>query len=166
MQLPSIEVFLKWPKANYVNPSEVRGPAIIVLTMIFVPLLCVIVALRIYSRCCVSKNFGKDDVAIVAAVVPTLGCAVITVLAVLQYGWSRHVWDVPYDQLVLGLKLVIAVEILFSFGCTLTKLSMLLLIRRIMAGSQGILQRLAQTVMVIVVLECLIFSIVVINTCR
>src|SRR5208282_6226795 len=124
------------------------------------------VALRTYTRVRLSKNFGADDIAIVAAVFPTLGVAVLTLIAVRNCGWSRHVWDVPTDQLELGLKYVIAVEVLFGIACSLTKLSMLLLILRVMAAGSTILRRLSITVMVIVFLEMFIFAIVVINTCR
>jgi hypothetical protein len=166
MQLPPVDVLVTWPQGNYTNPSEVRGPAILILTAIFVPLLVILIALRTYTRLRLSKNFGADDIAILVAVFPTMGCAVLTLTAVLNYGWSRHVWDIPPDQLELGLKYVIAVEVLFAVACSLTKLSMLLLILRVLAAGSVILRRLSITVMVIVVLESFIFSIVVINTCR
>jgi hypothetical protein len=166
MQLPPVDVIITWPQSNYIDPSEVRGPAILVLTLIFVPILVTLVVLRTYTRLCLSKNFGADDIAIVAAAFPTMGVAVLTLLAVLHYGWSRHVWDVPPDQLELGLKYVIAVEILFCIACSLTKLSMLLLILRVLAVGSTILRRLSITVMIIVFLESVIFTIVVINTCR
>jgi hypothetical protein len=166
MQLPPVDVIITWPQGNYTNPSEVRGPAIVILTLIFVPLLVILVALRTYTRLRLSKNFGADDIAIVAALFPTMGCAVLALLAVLHYGCNRHVWDVPPDQLELGLKYVIAVEVLFCIACSLTKLSMLLLILRVLAAGSTILRRLSITVMVIVFLESVIFSIVVINTCR
>jgi hypothetical protein len=166
MQLPPLDVIATWPAANYTHPEEVRGPAILVITLIFVPLLVILVALRTYTRLRLSKNFGADDTAIVAAVFPTVGCAVLSLLSVLYYGWSRHVYDVPADQLVLGLKIGMAVEVLFSIGCSLTKISMLLLILRVLAGTQDALRQLSISVMVVVFLEMIIFSIVVINTCR
>lgn len=166
MQLPPVDVIITWPQGNYTNPSEVRGPAILILTVIFVPLLVILVALRTYTRLRLSKNFGADDIAIVAAVFPTMGCAVLTLIAVRSYGWSRHIWDVPYSQLELGLKYVIVIEVLFCIACSLTKLSMLLFILRVMAAGSTILKRLSITVMVIVFLEMFIFTIVVINTCR
>jgi hypothetical protein len=165
MQLPPVDVLITWPQGNYNNPSEVRGPAILILTVIFVPLLVILVALRIYTRLRLSKNFGADDIAILAAVFPTMGCAVLTLTAVLHYGWSRHAWDIPPDQLEVGLKYVIAVEVLFAVACSLTKLSMLLLILRVLAAGSVILRRLSITVMAIVCLESFIFSIVVVNTC-
>lgn len=166
MQLPPLEVIATWPQSNYTNPSEVRGPAILILTLIFIPLLLILVSLRIYTRLSLSGNFGADDIAIIAAVFPTVGCAILALVAVLHYGWSRHVWDVPPDQLVIGLKFVIAVEILFVAGCSLTKVSMLLLILRIMAGGSGRLRQITVTLMVVVCVDCFIYFIVAINTCR
>jgi hypothetical protein len=166
MQLPPLEVYLTWPEANYLHPSEVRGPAILVLTFIFVPLLVILVGLRTYTRLRLTKSFGYDDIAIVAAVFPTLACASITVYAVKNTGWDRHIWDVPIDELVISLKLAIAIEVLFSSACTLTRMSILLLVLRLMATGRGVLRRLAVWSMVFIVVEQVIFSIVVINTCR
>jgi hypothetical protein len=166
MQLPPIEVIATWPQPNYINPSDVRGPTILILTSIFIPLLVILVALRIYTRLRISKSFGADDIAIIAAVFPTVGCAVLALVAVLHYGWSRHVWDVPPDQLVTGLKFVIAVEILFVTGASLTKVSMLLLINRIMASGSGTLRRISMGMMVLVCVDCMIYLIVTVNTCR
>lgn len=166
MQLPPTEVLLTWPVGNYTHPSEVRGPAVLILTLIFVPTLLVLVALRAYTRLRLTKNFGSDDVAIVAAVVPTLGCAIITVIAVLYHGWDRHVWDVPSDQLVLALQLAMGVEILYSFACSLTRLSILFLVCRIMAAGSNALRQFAIAMMVLVCMEEFVFCVVAINTCR
>lgn len=165
MQLPPLSVIETWPVANYINPTEVRGPTILILTVIFIPLLVILVALRIYARLRLSNNFGADDIAIIAAVFPTVGVAVLALVADLHYGWSRHVWDVPPDQLVTGLKFVIAVEILFVTGASLTKVSMLLLVNRIMASGSAMLRRISTALMVTVVADCVIFLIVCINTC-
>ena len=166
MQLPPLDVLLTWPVGNYTNPSEVRGPAILALTLTFVPFVLLLVAARIYTRVRLTKNLGADDIVIVAAVVPTLACAVITVLAVLNYGWNRHIWDVPTNEIETALKVAMAVEILFSLGCTLTKISVLLLIIRVMASSSNFLRKLAIGMIILVSIEDLIFCIVSLNTCR
>jgi hypothetical protein len=166
MQLPPLEVLITWPEGNYSHPSEVRGPAVLILTLIFVPTLLILVALRAYTRLCLTKNFGPDDVAIAASVVPTLGCAVITMLAVLYHGWDRHVWDNPPDQLVLALKLSMAVEILYSFACSLTRLSILLLVFRVMAAGGGTLRHITIFMITLVCVQQFIFLVVSINTCR
>jgi hypothetical protein len=166
MQLPPLEVMLSWPVGNYAHPSEVRGPAIHILTYIFVPLLTVLVLLRAYTRLRLTKNFGADDVAIVAALVPTLACAVLSMLAVQYHGWDRHVWDVPTDQLIITLKFELAIETLFSLACVLTRISILLLIIRLMSTGSRALKRMAIAAIVLMCLEEIVFTIVAINTCK
>jgi hypothetical protein len=166
MQLPPVEVILSWPQGNYTNPSEVRGPVIFILTYLMVPLLTVLVCLRTYTRLRLTNNFGPDDIAIVLATIPTLGCAVLTILAVTYHGWNRHVWDVPSNELEIALKYALVVEILFSLACSLTRLSILLLIMRVMAAGKSILRQLAIIVMVLVVVEEFVFCTVALNTCR
>ncbi len=165
MQLPPVDVFLSWPRANYEHPSEVRGPAILIITLISVPILVTLVALRVYTRLRLTKNFGPDDFAIVVAVIPTLGCAVLSLIAVKYHGWDRHVWDVPVPQLYVALKFAMAVEVLFSFACSLTRLSILLLIRRIMAAGSEVWKRLTIALVVLICVEECIFCVVAINTC-
>jgi hypothetical protein len=165
MQLPTVDDILSWPPANLQNP-EVRGPAILVLTFIFVPLLVILVLLRVYTRLRLTKNFGADDVAIVAAVFPTLACATIAVIGDLHYGWNRHIWDVPFDKVVMSLKLGMAIELLFSVACSLTRLSILFLVLRIMATGRGVLRQLAIGSMTFICVEEFVFCVVAINTCR
>ncbi|KAM5451801.1 hypothetical protein MaudCBS49596_003629 [Microsporum audouinii] len=167
MQLPPVSVILSWPKPNYVNPTEVRGPLIIILTSIFAPLTLFVVIIRIFSRIHVSKSFGLDDVFIIAAVIPALGCGAITVLGSVKYGWSRHVYDVPFDQLVLGLKMTMLIECLFAICCSFTKLSLLCFTRKITAGiNSRVLRWLIIANVTIVTLEMVIFCIVAVFTCR
>lgn len=166
MQLPPVEVILSWPQGNYINPSEVRGPVIFILTYLMVPLLTALVCLRTYTRLRLTKNFGPDDIAIVLATIPTLACAVLTILAVTYHGWNRHVWDVPTNELEIALKYALAVEILFSLACSLTRLSILLLIMRVMAAGRSILRQLAIILIALVVVEEFIFCTVALNTCR
>ncbi|KAK2877177.1 hypothetical protein FQN49_001371 [Arthroderma sp. PD_2] len=167
MQLPPISVILSWPKPNYVNPTDVRGPLIIILTAIFAPLTLIVVLIRVFTRLHISKSFGADDIFIVAAAIPAIACGIITVKGSIEFGWSRHVYDVPFEHLILGLKLTMAVECLFAIGCSLTKLSLLCFTRKITAGTHSVvLSWLVITTMVIVALEMIIFCIVVIFTCR
>lgn len=166
MQLPPVEVILSWPQGNYANPSEVRGPVIFILTYLMVPLLTVLVCLRTYTRLRLTRNFGPDDIAIVLATIPTLGCAVLTILAVTYHGWNRHVWDVPTNELEIALKYALAVEVLFSLACSLTRLSILLLIIRVMAAGRSILRQVAIVIMALVIVEECIFCAVALNTCR
>jgi hypothetical protein len=56
-----------------------------------------------------------------------------------QWGWNRHIWDVPLDWLPTVSKLNLTFQILFSLSCSITKLSLLWFCRRLLgAGSKGL----------------------------
>jgi hypothetical protein len=71
MQLPPLSVIESWPTPNYVDPV-VRGPENIILNLIFFPLVCLVIALRVFTRLRISKNFGIDDWLILASLVRSL----------------------------------------------------------------------------------------------
>jgi hypothetical protein len=68
MQLPPLAVIESWPIPNYTHPAT-RGPGNIIIIMIFYPLVCLIVGIRIYTRLRITKSFGSDDWLILAALV-------------------------------------------------------------------------------------------------
>ena len=68
MQLPPLAVLESWPKPNYVDPIQ-RGPVNIILNLIFLPLVCLVITLRVFTRTQISKNFGADDWLILASLV-------------------------------------------------------------------------------------------------
>jgi len=105
MQLPPVEVLLSWPTPNYINPTDVRGPALLVISWILFPIALLMVTLRIFTRLTLSKSFGVDDILLVIAVFPAAAIAILTSLAVTRWGWNRHIWDVPTDLVTFGLKL-------------------------------------------------------------
>ncbi|KAF3481514.1 uncharacterized protein GIQ15_04273 [Arthroderma uncinatum] len=126
-----------------------------------------VIIVRIFTRVHISKSFGADDILIVAAAIPAVCCGIITVIAVIRFGWNRHVYDVPFAQLALGLKLTMVVECLFAIGCSLTKLSLLCFTRKITAGTNSTSLKWAViATMVIVGLEMVVFCLVVVFTCR
>jgi hypothetical protein len=164
MQLPPLSVLLSWPAPNYANPSEVRGPQLLIITLVFLPIAVLMVIIRTYTRLCISKSFGLDDVFLLMATVPTIGCAVLTNLAIRLWGWNRHIWDVKLDFLPLGLKVTIAVECLFAIAASCTKVSLLILTRRLTSGT-GTQRYIAAAGLITVACEGIIFVIVVICTC-
>lgn len=166
MQLPPISVILSWPTPNYVDPSPIRGPGLLITTFIFFPIVLIMVSLRTFTRIRLSKAFGADDIFLIIATIPTTAIAVITVFAVRRWGWNRHIWDVPLDLVTLGLKMTILMECLFGIAVTCTKLSLLILTRRIMTIGTGIVRHIAAVGMVIVACEGLVFALVVTFTCR
>ncbi|CZR65357.1 related to L-fucose permease [Phialocephala subalpina] len=165
MQIPSFAVLESWPTPNYTDPAT-RGPENIIITLIFYPLVCLIVGIRIYTRLRISKSFGPDDWLILAALFPTTAFAIISLVAEIHFGWNRHIWDVRADTITAGLKIVLAMEVLFGVATTLTKVSMLALIYRIMAKGASRLAKVAIGAMVLVAAQGTAFCFVVIFQCR
>ena len=65
------EVIAGWPAPNYVNPDR-RGPALIIVNSILLPLALVVVGLRLYTRLRIARSAGLDDVFIALASVSPL----------------------------------------------------------------------------------------------
>jgi hypothetical protein len=70
MKLPPLDVILTWPAPDYVHP-ETRGPALVIVNSIFISLVFITVAARLYTRIVISNWFGIDDVFILLALVGT-----------------------------------------------------------------------------------------------
>ncbi len=90
----------------------------------------------------------------------------VTLTAEFGYGWNRHAWDVPLDEVAPGLRLAIASQILFGTASTLTRLSMLFLIRRILTTGYESLRKVILFAMVLMAVACFVFVTVVIFQCR
>lgn len=68
MRFPPLEVLSTWPTPNYDDPKT-RGQASLIVNIIFLFLVLVAVALRVYSRTSVRRWFGLDDIMIGLATV-------------------------------------------------------------------------------------------------
>ena len=110
MQLPPAEVILSWPTPNYVDPKDVRGPLLPIIILVLFPIALLTVALRTFTRLSISKSFGVDDWFLLAAIVPTVVCTTLSLLAVQRWEWNRHIWDVSPDLVSFGLKLTSTVN--------------------------------------------------------
>ena len=64
----TLDVLLSYPPANYDNPVT-RGPELYILNSIFFTIMILCVIVRLYTRLCIRKWFGWDDLFIVFAVV-------------------------------------------------------------------------------------------------
>lgn len=94
------EIREAWPEPNY-NTPETRGPALIVVIVIFHTIATGMVLLRCYTRLKITYSFGLDDKFIIISMVSTL-----TVVRVLfpqtrlmdvtgrfpRLGWQRLQW--------------------------------------------------------------------------
>ncbi len=69
MRLPPAEVIATWPTPNYINPVT-RGPALVIIELIALPISTICLVLRLYTRMYVVRNgTGWDDWIMVAAAV-------------------------------------------------------------------------------------------------
>lgn len=136
MQLPPLSVIESWPAANYNDPIT-RGPANIIINLLFFAFASIVVCVRLLACVKISRSFGWDDALIVLSMLPTTAFAIVGLLTTTKYEWDRHIWDVHFDLIVMGLKLSIANEILFSIATALTKLTMLALTYRVVSQGSG-----------------------------
>ncbi|RAL65815.1 hypothetical protein DID88_005478 [Monilinia fructigena] len=120
MQIPSPQVLSTFPQPNYINP-ETRGPALLIITAIFLPIVYIVVGLRTFTRIYLSKHFGVDDIFLLIALIPTSICAVLALLAQERWKWNRHIWDVTPDYAEFGLKMSLLLECLFGLAVAFHK---------------------------------------------
>ncbi|KAF8855902.1 hypothetical protein BDZ45DRAFT_715582 [Acephala macrosclerotiorum] len=163
--MPPINVLESWPTPNYIDPV-MRGPANIIVVAIFFPLALLTVGIRIYTRIRLSRSFGVDDWFIIATLFPTTTYAIFTLVAELHFGWNRHIWDVQLDTITIGLKIIMATEILFCFATSLTKISMLTLTYRLVANSSTLLSKVIIGAITLVSAQGVTFCLGVLLQCR
>lgn len=140
MRIPPIEVLLSWPKPNYVDPAT-RGPASLIVEIVFLLLAITAVSLRFYCRISIKRWCGLDDRMIALALaslppsLPRLMCAdsqelfatiltVAVILAFLKHGWNRHEWDIPLDKIEGANIIAFIAKLTFVLAATCTRLSL------------------------------------------
>jgi hypothetical protein len=157
---PPVSVMDKWPKPNYIDPVK-RGPALLLVNAILVPLAFIVVGLRLYTRLRIVRLAGLDDFFIALALIPSFGLTVVVCLATTKYGWNIHIWDVPPNVIESSRKISWSGQMLFVFGTACTKLSVLLFYKRFAEAlpKKGFLQavRLAIAVIVCYCISCVAF---------
>ncbi|KAF1936522.1 hypothetical protein EJ02DRAFT_82359 [Clathrospora elynae] len=136
VRLPPTEIILAWPSPNYVNPVT-RGPALIIVNAVFSFLVVVTVGLRLYTRLVLRRWFGLDDIFIILALVFTLGLTTIVILANQEYGWDRHIWDIPFSYFEPAAKIAMAAKVVFTGAATFTRLSLHCFYYRLISDSGG-----------------------------
>lgn len=91
---------------------------------------------------------------------------VISILAELKYGWDRHAWDVLPSMVSTGLKLSLTTQCLFASAVASIRLSMLILIRRVITVAMPRLQKLIIFAMVLATSIAVLFIFIAIFQCR
>lgn len=165
MRIPPPEVILSWPPPRYDDP-ETRGPASEIVSLVLLSLASVIIIIRIYTRKCITKGFGWDDILVVLAFIPATGFVVVGMISMDRYGWGRHVWDVPIDRFTGSLQMGLASQILFDLATSFTKLSMLALIYRIAHEASRNFCLLVIGLEVLIAVNGVVFMLVAMLQCR
>lgn len=167
MRQPPMWQLKLWPATpNLVDPAS-QGNAKVILNLVLYPIVLFFVLLRVYTRVFLrSNNFSTDDALILLAMIPTTAFFIFSLLADLHFMWTLHVYDIPLQNVETGLKLVLATELVFACACTLVKLSMLFLIRRVLANATLLWRRAALFGIWIVAIQGFVFEVSIIFQCR
>ncbi|ELR01652.1 hypothetical protein GMDG_00028 [Pseudogymnoascus destructans 20631-21] len=118
---------------NYTDP-ETKGNQLLVVTIISTILAIASVLARVWVRIGYQQQFGADDVMLVLCIVPTVGIAGLLILTETKFRWFRHIWDVPLDEITGRQYHNWIVQLLFVISTTFSKLSAVLLYKRVIAG--------------------------------
>ncbi|CAN8096919.1 unnamed protein product [Discula destructiva] len=164
MRIPDPSIISAWPVPNFTDP-ETRGPVAIIIVGFLLGLVTLLLAIRIYTRVWISKGFGQDDVLILLAYIPTAAFAIVSFVAQAQFGWGRHIWDIPFAYYTVNLQASLASQLLFGLSTSLTKLSMLALIWRVVSVDGTSYRYVVIAVAIIVSLDGFIFFFVTLFQC-
>ncbi|PYI15296.1 integral membrane protein [Aspergillus japonicus CBS 114.51] len=168
MRIPPASVLATWPTPNYVDPVT-RGNYVLIVSVVLLSVAFVVTCLRLYTRLRITCTFGFDDILIIWALAFAIGMCAVTSIATENYGWTRHIWDIPPSWLPAVNKLNLAFQMLFSLSSSITKLSLLWFCKRLLgAGSKGLYSSYNIVLiigMVIVLICCLLFLFISIFQC-
>ncbi|KAK7963459.1 hypothetical protein PG996_008850 [Apiospora saccharicola] len=113
--------------------AETHLPRILGVSATFHAFALILVACRVYSRACLVKSFGKDDVFIIAGALCVLGGGMITQIASGYHGLGRHHDTLSVDDYKMYTMLAWIQSLLVSsigmaaikvsVGCSLLRLS-------------------------------------------
>ncbi|KAH7368699.1 hypothetical protein B0T11DRAFT_277500 [Plectosphaerella cucumerina] len=162
-RLPPPEVKASWPAPNYIDPEE-RGPALMIVELVVLPLALICLGLRLYVRLAIVRKTWWDDWLMVMAAVFGTSVTVCVILATQLYGWNLHVWDLQTEQMVQGRQISIAAQTLFLIASGLVKLSILASYLRI-APIGSWFRRLTWATLGLVVSLVIVFLIVLWTQC-
>ncbi|GAB1320209.1 hypothetical protein MFIFM68171_10419 [Madurella fahalii] len=158
------QTIASWPQPNYVNP-EVHSPVSVIVELFLLCVVTILLSIRLYTRCRISRGFGRDDVLIFMAYLPAVAFVIIEVVAYYKLDRDKHIWDVRPELAAPSLQVGLAEQILFAIATCCTKLSVLALIYRITSVASGWPKNLTIIVAVVVALDAFAFILVSIFQC-
>ncbi|KEZ41568.1 Integral membrane protein [Scedosporium apiospermum] len=162
---PPPEVIASWPAPNFVNP-ETRGPVKDIVTITLWVIVTGILTLRIYTRRYISRRVGWDDVLVTASYVTATAFLIVGIIVEHGYGWAKHIWDIPVDDVVTGFQLALVSFSLFDFATTFTKLSVLALVYRLATPVSNRIRKFVIFLIVLNLLGMISYLVVLFTQCR
>ncbi|KAH7131876.1 hypothetical protein B0J11DRAFT_565468 [Dendryphion nanum] len=112
----------------YLNAN--KGPQVLAIITIFPCLSALVVALRLYTRFRIVNNPSYEDFAILVALVFAVATSICQGFQVYN-GMGRHIQALTIEQGIRSLKALFASIMMYNFGLTLTKVSIILQYLRI-----------------------------------
>ncbi|KAL5375355.1 hypothetical protein DPSP01_011264 [Paraphaeosphaeria sporulosa] len=106
---------------------------LVILSVVFVSITVVSIAIRLFTRTVILKNIGVDDYLICVGAVFAIVCSV-TPIAALQYGLGRPTADQKPEQVAPYQKLLLTSSVTYSVSATFIKLSLLSFYLRLSNG--------------------------------
>ncbi|KAK4225276.1 hypothetical protein QBC38DRAFT_268660 [Podospora fimiseda] len=164
MRLPPAEIRAQWPTPNYINP-ETRGPALLIVEIITLPLALIVLILRFYVRVHMMGKIETDDWLMLLAAIFGTGVTVVVILASSLYGWNIHIWDLKFEQMIKGRQVSLAAQALFVFATSFAKCSILVSYLRL-APQGSWFRKLTWGTIVWIVLFNSAFTVVLFTQCR
>lgn len=107
-----------------------KGPQVLAIIIIFPCLSGLVVALRLYTRIKIVNNPSWEDSSVLLALVFSIATSICQGFQV-QNGMGRHIQALTIEQGIRSLKALFASIMMYNFGLTLTKVSIVLQYLRI-----------------------------------
>ncbi|KAI1085715.1 hypothetical protein F5B20DRAFT_14758 [Whalleya microplaca] len=142
--------------------ADNRGPELATITLLFLGLSVVTVALRCYVRICLLKSFRLEDWLALGTLMSFIFVSTCIMISI-KYGAGRHLDDVPVENIPQALKMRWAGELGYVVTCLLLKYTVGIFLLRICSrtwqvSNRTILLPLYKCVIWAVLLVCLVFS--------
>ncbi|RDW86042.1 uncharacterized protein DSM5745_02684 [Aspergillus mulundensis] len=120
---------------NYIDPPS-RQTTVVIVEAIFMPLMLLAVIIRVYVRTRIINLWGWEDTTCILAACGALAHMGV-IMKMLAIGMGRHLWDIPRRIFADPAHTrLISVNITYPWTVCFTKLSILLLYKRLFTVSR------------------------------
>ncbi|EFW19687.1 hypothetical protein D8B26_007883 [Coccidioides posadasii str. Silveira] len=141
-----------------------RGYDTMIIQIVLIIIALLLVANRFHVRFYVGRSLAPDDYAILASMLFSLAMNAVNITAI-HYGYGKHASEVPKHDMLIALKLFYTLQIFYKCTIGLTKISIVLLYRRIFQTRKFRFQLICNYVLVLVALYAIVSIIVTIFEC-